>query len=56
VLKDRWTVVTADGALCAHFEHSICIAADTQGQAEILTELPDPVYQRIGVGVPLAAV
>jgi methionyl aminopeptidase len=50
VLKDRWTVVTADGALCAHFEHSICIA---EGRAEILTELPQRVYDRIGVGVPV---
>ncbi len=50
VLKDRWTVVTADGALCAHFEHSICIA---DGRAEILTELPQRVYDRIGVGVPV---
>ena len=48
VLKDRWTVVTADGALCAHFEHSICIAEEA-GQAEILTELPERVYRRIGV-------
>ena len=25
VLKDGWTVVTADGKLSAHYEHSICI-------------------------------
>jgi methionyl aminopeptidase len=25
VLSDRWTVVTRDGSLCAHFEHSIAI-------------------------------
>lgn len=28
VLGDRWTVVTADGSLAAHFEHSIAITAD----------------------------
>ena len=25
VLKDGWTVVTADGKLSAHYEHSVCI-------------------------------
>lgn len=34
VLPDRWTVVTADGSLSAHFEHTIAI---TNGVAEILT-------------------
>ncbi len=36
VLADRWTVVTADGSLSAHFEHTIAI---TDGEAEILTQL-----------------
>ncbi len=27
VLSDRWTVVTADGGLSAHFEHSIAVTA-----------------------------
>ncbi|GAB4438508.1 MAG: type I methionyl aminopeptidase [Anaerolineae bacterium] len=36
VLDDHWTVVTADGSLCAHFEHTIAI---TDGEAEILTLL-----------------
>jgi methionyl aminopeptidase len=31
---DRWTVLTADGSLSAHFEHTIAI---TDGEAEILT-------------------
>ena len=31
---DGWTVRTADGSLCAHFEHTIAI---TDGEAEILT-------------------
>jgi methionyl aminopeptidase len=36
VLEDRWTAVTADGALSAHFEHTVAITA--QGP-EILTLL-----------------
>jgi methionyl aminopeptidase len=34
VLPDGWTVVTADGSLAAHFEHTIAI---TEGGPEILT-------------------
>ena len=34
LLEDQWTVVTADGSLSAHFEHTIAI---TDGEAEILT-------------------
>ena len=45
VRRDRWTVTTADGALCAHFEHSIAV---TEQAAEILTELDPRVYERIG--------
>lgn len=45
VRPDRWTVATADGALCAHYEHTICI---TESEAEILTEFPPSVYERIG--------
>ncbi|NJO85055.1 MAG: type I methionyl aminopeptidase, partial [Blastochloris sp.] len=33
-LDDKWTVVTRDGSLCAHFEHTIAI---TEGQPMILT-------------------
>jgi methionyl aminopeptidase len=36
VLTDNWTVVTRDGNLSAHFEHTIAI---TNGEAEILTRL-----------------
>lgn len=35
-LEDRWTVVTRDGSLSAHFEHTVAI---TNGAAEILTRL-----------------
>jgi len=34
VLEDEWTVITSDGALSAHFEHTILI---TDGSAEVLT-------------------
>jgi methionyl aminopeptidase len=34
-LEDDWTVVTVDGTLCAHFEHTIAITADGY---EILTK------------------
>ena len=33
-LNDGWTVVTADGSLSAHFEHTVLV---TDGSAEILT-------------------
>jgi methionyl aminopeptidase len=36
VLDDGWTVVTTDGTLSAHFEHTVAI---TDGEAEILTRL-----------------
>jgi methionyl aminopeptidase len=35
-LGDKWTVVTQDGKLSAHFEHTVAI---TDGEPEILTEL-----------------
>lgn len=38
-LKDRWTVVTADGSLAAHFEHSVLITAEGP---EILTSFRAP--------------
>lgn len=34
VKADHWTVVTADGGLCAHFEHTVAV---TEGAPEILT-------------------
>ncbi len=33
-LADRWTVVTADGSLSAHFEHTVLV---TENEPEILT-------------------
>ena len=34
ILKDKWTVVTADGSLSAHYENTVLI---TDGEPEILT-------------------
>lgn len=36
VLDDNWTVVTLDGQLSAHFEHTVAV---TEGEPEILTRL-----------------
>jgi methionyl aminopeptidase len=35
VLGDGWTVVTADGSLSAHFEHTVAV---TERGREVLTE------------------
>lgn len=37
VLDDKWTTVTADGKLSAHFEHTIAITAD----GPVIMTLPD---------------
>jgi methionyl aminopeptidase len=34
ILNDGWTVVTQDGSLSAHFEHTVLI---TEGEPEIMT-------------------
>jgi methionyl aminopeptidase len=36
VLDDDWTVVTLDGQLSAHFEHTVAV---TEGEPDILTRL-----------------
>jgi len=41
---DHWTVLTADGSLSAHFEHTIAI---TDGEAEVLTSR-EGVYAKEG--------
>ena len=33
---DGWTIVTRDGSLCSHYEHTLLI---TDGEPEILTSL-----------------
>ncbi len=35
-LEDKWTVVTVDGSLCAHFEHTVAVTKDG---LEIFTKL-----------------
>jgi methionyl aminopeptidase len=43
ILNDGWTVVTQDGSLSAHFEHTVLI---TESEAEILTwpeKVPSPL-------------
>jgi methionyl aminopeptidase len=36
-LSDKWTVVTVDGSLSAHFEHTVAIAENGE-QPRILTQ------------------
>jgi methionyl aminopeptidase len=45
ILNDGWTVVTQDGSLSAHFEHTVLI---TEGDPEILT-WPEKVPSRLKV-------
>lgn len=40
VLDDYWTVVTLDGGLSAHYEHTVAI---TEGEPELLTVAAPPV-------------
>ena len=40
VLNDGWTVVTEDGSLSAHFEHTVLV---TDGEPEVLTWHEQPV-------------
>ena len=46
ILKDGWTVVTQDGLLSAHFEHTVLI---TEGEPEILT-CPETKPSKLKVG------
>ncbi len=45
ILNDGWTVVTQDGSLSAHFEHTVLI---TETEPEILT-CPEPMPSRLKV-------
>lgn len=42
VLKDKWTTVSLDGSLAAHYENTILI---TDGEPEILTDAGDGSYE-----------
>ena len=44
VLNDGWTVVTQDGKLSAHFEHTVLV---TEGEPEILTCLPTTTLSKL---------
>lgn len=44
VLKDGWTVVTADGSLSAHFEHSVVVLEDGP---RVLTANPDELKGKL---------
>lgn len=44
ILDDRWTAVTTDGTLSAHYEHSIAI---TEGEPEILTEWENAAFRSV---------
>jgi methionyl aminopeptidase len=48
VLPDKWTAVTRDGKLSAHFEHTIAITKD---KAEVLTEWIQPKFAEALAGV-----
>jgi methionyl aminopeptidase len=41
ILEDRWTAVTKDRSLSAHYEHTIVI---TDSEPDILTECPLPAF------------
>ncbi len=45
ILNDGWTVVTQDGSLSAHFEHTVLI---TEGEPEILT-CPETIPSKLKV-------
>jgi methionyl aminopeptidase len=45
ILNDDWTVVTQDGSLSAHFEHTVLV---TEGEPEILT-WPEKVPSKLKV-------
>jgi len=49
VLEDKWTAVTKDGKLSAHFEHSLAI---TDGEPEVLTEWEDLGFRKVLEGLP----
>jgi len=53
-LPDRWTIITADGKLSAHFEHTVAI---TRRGADILTLPAAPVLNRAGMAAtePMAS-
>lgn len=45
MLRDHWTIITADGALSAHFEHTLAI---THKGVQVLTASPDGKAWAVG--------
>lgn len=43
-LKDGWTIVEANGNLCAHFEHTVAV---TDGEPVIMTRVPPELRERV---------
>jgi methionyl aminopeptidase len=46
VLDDHWSIVTEDGSLAAHFEHTVAI---TDGEPRVLTR--HPAGKIVGAGL-----
>jgi len=41
ILDDNWTIVTKDGSISSHFEHTILV---TNNASEIITNVPDKIF------------
>ncbi|MGH8775155.1 MAG: type I methionyl aminopeptidase [Jiangellaceae bacterium] len=52
LLDDEWTVVTADGSLSAHFEHTVAVTSDGPW---VLTALDGGASRLASLGVPTPA-
>ena len=46
ILEDGWTVVTADGKLAAHFEHTIAVTEDGPRILTLRDYAEDPAIER----------
>jgi methionyl aminopeptidase len=46
VLRDGWTVVTADGKLAAHFEHTIAVTEDGPKILTLRDYAEDPAVEQ----------
>jgi methionyl aminopeptidase len=46
ILPDGWTVVTADGKLAAHFEHTIAVTEDGPKVLTLREYAEDPEVER----------
>ena len=55
LLEDGWTVVTADGSLSAHFEHTLAVTAEGPVVLTVPAALPAPRTAKTGTKRPVAA-